>query len=156
MEMNPLTKRSSLNTLWFYVPLPRCPRLSQWMLQGMKSSLGRRPPIYTCSLGEARGFKQTQRLLLRWATGFVIWWEQPWSSLISCFQEMLVNMGQVATPLGLGFTLYMLNIGSKESQNNSQGYGKKTQGHSAITKILDPAGFQNQNFWGFRKIICYL
>lgn len=52
-------------------------------------------------------------------------------------------MGQGATPLGLGFTLHKLHTGSKESQNNPQGYGKETQGHSSITKLLDRSAALN-------------
>ena len=49
----------------------------------------------------------------------------PGPCLIFCFQKMLVDLEQVATPLGMGFTVHRLNIGYKETRTVHRATGRE-------------------------------
>ena len=49
----------------------------------------------------------------------------PGPCLIFCFQKMLVDLEQVATPLGMGFTVHRLNTGYKETRTVHRATGRE-------------------------------
>lgn len=114
-----------------------------WRWQEMKSCLGRRPPTYTCSLGEAWGFKQIQNLLLRWATGCGIQRKQPWPLPHFLFPENAGWPGVSANSPGHGVHCPQAKHWIQGDQNSPQGYGKRTGSHSPISKTLGSGGLQN-------------
>ena len=131
MEMNPLTKCSDLNTVTLdSSQLLTAPLTAdagrKWNLvlaEGHRHThvllgnlgVSSRPRIFSSDGQQDVGFRESS----------------PGPSLIFCFQKMLIDLEQVATPLGLGFIVHRLNTGSKETGTAHRATGRE-QGVTAL------------------------